>query len=147
MSLPEPEHQLSRGMAKLREGDSLSALVFFEKAIQAGGAPVSLSCFGYCIAKERGQVSKGLNLCREALEKESGNPVHYLYMAKIHLLARQKVEALEVLRKGAALGLNDEIAALLEQVGNRKPPLVGFLSRDHPINKYLGIILAKLGRR
>lgn len=148
MSLPDPEYQLFRGMTKLKEGDCLGAMVHFDKAVQAGGAPlVCSSYFGYCIAKERGQVSKGLTLCTQALDEEPDNPVHYLNMARIHLLANNREKALEVLRKGASCGANEEIADLLEKIGTRKPPPLSFLHRDHPINKYLGIFLGWLGQR
>ncbi len=147
MIIMDVEQLRSRGMSKLSEGDILGALVYFEKAVLSGGTPDCISSLGYCIAKERGQSSKGLTLCREALEKEPGNPLHYLNMARIHLLLRNQVEALDMLRKGAACGHDDNIDALIEEIGTRKPPVLLYLHRDHTLNKYLGIILRRLGIR
>lgn len=147
MSRIDAELEFERGITKLAEGNVLGAMVHFEKAVNSGGMPESLSYLGYCIAKERGQAFKGLALCREAIDEQSDNPVHYLNMAKIHLLGRNLPEALEALRKGAAFGPNEEISELLVSIGTRKPPALSFLHRDNPINKYLGVLLGKLGLR
>ncbi|GAM08830.1 hypothetical protein OR1_01104 [Geobacter sp. OR-1] len=141
------EQHLNRGIVKLGQGDSLSALVHFEKAVDAGGTPECLSYLGYCIAKERGQISRGRILCREALDEEPENQIHYLNLAKICLLGRDKDGALESLRQGAAFGNNEELAAMLEEVGTRKPPVFSFLHRDHLLNLYAGIVLGRLGLR
>lgn len=147
MAIPGIEEHLSRGIMKLKQGDALSALVHFEKAVSSGATPESMSYLGYCIAKERGQLSRGVNLCREALDKEPGNPVHYLNMAKILLLKKDVDGAVEELRAGASCGENEEIHNLLEEIGTRKPPVFSFLDRDHIINRYGGIVLSRLGLR
>ena len=147
MPTTDLEQHLERGIMKLKQGDTLSALVHFEKAMNAGGTADCMSYLGYCIAKERGQSSRGMILCREALDENPGNPVHYLNMAKILLLRRDKDGAMDALRMGASCGDNEEISVLLEEIGSRKPPPLTFLDRDHPVNKYLGIILSWLGLR
>lgn len=147
MSGIDAEREFERGIAKFREGNLLGAMVHFEKAVDAGGTPQCLSYLGYCIARERGQAWKGLALCREALDEEPENPLHYLNMARIHLLGRNLAEALEALRHGATFGPNQEISELLESIGTRKPPALSFLHRDNPINKYLGKLLGKFGMR
>jgi hypothetical protein len=68
-------------------------------------------------------------------------------MARIHLLLRNQVEALDLLRQGSACGHDEDIVTLIEEIGTRKPPVLSFLHRDHPLNKYLGIILGRLGIR
>jgi Flp pilus assembly protein TadD len=147
VSLLDIEREFERGMTKFREGNVLGAMVHFEKAVNLGGTPECLSFLGYCIAKERGQACKGLTLCREAIDEQPENPVHYLNMAKIHLLGRKLTEALDALRQGASFGPNEEISQMLEAIGTRKPPAISFLHRDNPINKYLGVLLGKLGMR
>jgi uncharacterized protein HemY len=144
---PEAEREFSRGMAKLAGGDVLGAMVHFEKATAIGAEPACLSFLGYCIAKERGQAKKGLAFCQKALAAEPDNPVHSLNMARIHLVTGDKPAALAALRSGAAHGQHQEIADLLDSVGTRKPPIFPFLHRNHPLNKYLGKFLARLGLR
>lgn len=147
MPQSDREQHLSRGIMKLGQGDTLSALVHFEKAAGLGATPVGMSYLGYCIARERGQLSRGMILCREAADEDPGNPVHYLNMAKIMLLMRDKDGAVEALRAGASHGDNDEVSALLQEIGTRKPPVFSFLDRDHILNRYAGIVLGRLGLR
>ena len=143
----ETENEFSRGLRALQEGNSLVALSFFERAFVLGSSPAYSSYLGFCIAKERGQFKKGMFLCRDALEKEPDNPVHYLNLGRIHLAAGDKGEAIKVLRQGLAHGANQELVGLLNSIGTRKPPVIASLSRENLINKYLGIILKRLGLR
>ena len=143
----EGEREFARGTAELSEGNALAALAHFEKAVQVDPQPRYLSYLGYCIALQRGQVQKGIGLCRQSIEEEPGIADHYLNLGRILILAGNKVEALDVLRKGITVAPHPEIASLLETIGTRKPPVIGFLGRDNVLNKHLGILLARLGMR
>lgn len=139
--------EFDTGLASFKAGNILRALGHFEKAMAEHPTSLCASYYGYCMAKERGHVTRGIALCLESLEKEPDNPVHYLNLTRIHLLGQNKVDALAVLRQGMQHAPDPEIAALLEVVGIRKPPVVPFLHRDNPINLYLGLLLSKFGLR
>lgn len=141
------EKDFQRALKELGEGNALAALACLEKALKVWDDPRWYAYLGYCIAKERGQPTRALELCRTALEHEPDNPDNYLFLAKVHLIARHDEEALLALRQGMAQGGNPEIERLLGEIGTRKPPPIRFLSRDNPLNKYLGIILGRLGLR
>jgi tetratricopeptide (TPR) repeat protein len=143
----EAEKEFSRGLKALQEDNSLAALVCFEKANTLGERPVYFSYLGFCVAKERGQIQKGMLLCSAAMEREPENSVHYLNLGRIYLVAGNKQEAIRVLRKGLAYGPNQEIIGLLDSIGTRKHPIIRSLSRDNLINKYLGKLLSRLGFR
>lgn len=143
----DAERLFERALDALAAGETPSALALIERALKQRDNPSWYSYLGYCIAKERGQVKKGSDLCSVALLAEPHNPAHYLNLAKVHIVAGQKSQALDLLRQGMAAGGNDEIASLLGQLGNRKPPVLTFLSRDHILNKYLGMILHRIGLR
>ena len=147
MKESEAKKEFSKGLKALHEGNSLAALVCFEKASRLDDRPDYSSYFAFCVAKERGQVQKGILLCREAMEREPENTIHYLNLGRIHLVAGDKQEALRVFRNGLAHGPDPEIIELLDTIGTRKPPIIGFLGRDNPINKYLGKLLSKFGFR
>lgn len=147
MSDAEAEKEFSKGLKALRDGNSVVALTCFEKAAGMASRPEYSSFLGFCIAKERGQVRTGIRLCRDALEKEPENAVHYLNLGRIHLAAGDKQEAIRVFREGLGHGPNREITALLDHIGTRKPPVISSLSRSNPVNKFLGKLLNRLGFR
>ncbi len=141
------EREFERAREALAEEDCVAALGLVEKALKLDDNPSWYSLLGYCIAKERGQVKKGVELCQTALARESGNPDHYLNLGRIHLLAGQKAEAITAFRQGVAEGGGAELVNLLEEIGSRKPPVISFLHRDNPLNTYLGLFLSRLGLR
>lgn len=141
------EELYKKGVAAIDRGDTLSALVFFEKAIQIENNPSISSYFAYCISKERGQYIKAISLCEEAMNKEPEIPDIYLNLGRIYLLQNKKEEAVKIFREGMKFGKNQRIIEELNKLGIRKPPVIPFLKRSNPINKYLGIILKRLGIR
>jgi predicted Zn-dependent protease len=146
-SAEEGDKLFKRALEALRAGQTPSALALLERALNESDNPSWHSFLGYCIAKERGQVKKGTELCLASLQQEPQNPVHYLNLAKVHVIAKQKVDALRVLRQGMATGGSEEVAVLLSQLGVRRPPVLRFLARDHFLNKWLGILLSRIGLR
>lgn len=143
----DAEKLLSRALTAFAAGEFQAALAKLERVLKQEDNPSLHSYLGLCIAKERGQVKKGCELCQASLALEPENPAHYLNLARVYQVGGDKPLALETLRKGMAVGGNEEIAALLAILGTRKPPPLRFLHRDHILNKWLGIALSRLGLR
>jgi tetratricopeptide (TPR) repeat protein len=141
------EKEFERGLKALRDGDTPAALTCFEKATNQARSPHYLSYLGFCVAKERGQVQKGIALCSEALESEPENGLHFLNLGRIYLVAGNKEEAIRVFRKGLGFGQNKEITSILDAIGTRSPLLFPSLSRKNPLNRYLGKVLSWIGFR
>jgi tetratricopeptide (TPR) repeat protein len=141
------EELQKRGIEAVNSGNTLSALILFEKAIQLENSPTNRSYLAFCIARERGQFKKAISLCEEAIREEPENSVHYLNLGRICLLSEQKTEAVRFFREGLNHGENKYIINELIKLGVRKPPLIPYLKRDNPLNKYLGILLSRLGFR
>jgi predicted Zn-dependent protease len=139
--------EFEQAQMELGRGNVLSALACLERALAICDDPLWYSRLGFCIAKERGHRTRAFELCRSAIAHDPGNPVHYLYLGKVYLIAGNQYEALHVLRQGMALGGLPEIEELLAAIGTRKSPVITALSRDHLLNKYLGIIMARLRLR
>ena len=142
-----PDALFKKGLESLARNEWTAALACFEKAAGLLNIPIHNSFLALCIARERGQTNKAVALCRETLEEEPDNPVLYLNLGKIYLMQGKTEEAIEILRKGLTQGTNEQIIAELGRIGTRRPPPLSFLSRDNPLNKYLGIILSRLGLR
>jgi tetratricopeptide (TPR) repeat protein len=137
----------NKGVEVLNQGETLSALAFFEKALNIEDNPSIWSYFAFCIVKERGQLSKGISLCEEAIKKEPDNSVHYLNLGRIYLSINKKEEASNTFREGLKHESNQQIIDEFNKLEIRKPPVIPFLKRDNPINKYLGILLKILNLR
>lgn len=143
----ELNNLIKKGVAAVEKGNTLLALVHFEDAAKLEDSPLVHSYLAFCLAKERRQLQKALTLCAEALQREPNNPVHYLNLGRIYLLAGQKTRAIQTLRRGLKAGRNRQIVDELKRLGHRRQPVLGTLGREHPLNKYLGILLKKLGMR
>lgn len=146
-SQQEASREFDRASDCLAADNPVAAMGHLEKALKGNDNPEWYSYLGYCIARERGQYRKGMELCCRSIEADGTNPLHYLNLAKIHLLSNNKEEAIAVLREGLSKGGNEEVETMLKEVGARKPPVLSFLDRDNPINKYLGLLLSRVGLR
>ena len=71
---------------ELERGNLLAALSCLERALDIWDDPHWYSRLGYCIARERGHLTRAYELCRSAIEHEPRNPLHYLYLGKVHLI-------------------------------------------------------------
>lgn len=137
----------SQGIQALNKGNSIAALAFFEKAVQIENTALNRSYLAYCMAKERGQFKKAVSLCDGAMKEEPANSIHYLNLGKIYLLHGSREEAIRIYRDGLKFGDNPQILDELINLGIRKKPVISFLSRNNPLNKYLGLLLTRLGLR
>lgn len=127
--------------------DAKAALVHIERALKLRDVPQWYSYLGFCVARQRGQHRKGLELCQASLAIEPDNPAHYLNLGMVYLVKGDKTEALRVLRQGMAKGGSPALAQQLDRLGMRKGQLFPALSRSNPLNRYLGILLSRLGLR
>lgn len=86
---------IEKGKRAIKTGDTLQALVCFEKAFQIENSPEICSYYAFCLAKERGKIQGAIELCKDALDKEPSNTVHYLNLGRIYLVMNNKPEAIK----------------------------------------------------
>lgn len=141
------EKEFALGVAALADEDTLTALAHLERALKLHDHPGWYSYLGYCIARERGQHRKGRELCLRSLAAEPDRPAHYCNLGRVQMISGDKEDALRVLREGLSKGGSPEIIRLLDTFGKRNPPLFPSLSRTNPLNRYLGMLLKRLGLR
>ena len=147
MQDPDANRLYTKGIDHLSKGKTLAALSCFENALKKEDSASIWSYYALCIAKERGQIKKAMLLCKDALEQEPDNSIHYLNLGRIYLFTHHKAEAITIFREGLTHEANKDIIEELDTLITRKPPVIPFLKRSNPINKYLGIILKALGLR
>jgi tetratricopeptide (TPR) repeat protein len=141
------EELLSMGTEALIWGNTRTALEQFRKLVAIERLPIYCSNLAFCLAKEKREFRQAISLCNEAIRKEPKNSTHFLNLGRVYILAGQKKDAIRFLRRGLRYERNREIVAGLEMLGARKPPPIPFLKRENPMNRYLGIILGKMGMR
>ena len=139
--------EFERARRAIAMDNTVAGLAGIEKALSLKDDKGWYSFLGYCVARERGQVSRGTELCMISLEHDPNNPEHYLNLGKIQLLSGNRAEALRILREGVGRGENAELMAVLNEFGKRKSPVIPFLPRSNPLNKFLGLILRRIGLR
>jgi tetratricopeptide (TPR) repeat protein len=144
--LSEAEELYNKGREAFKDGKTLEALALCEKACNMEPEnPKYQSFLGLCIAYERGKIKEAISLCERALQVEPQKVENYLNLGRVYLIAGLKLRAIELFRKGLKIdNKNPEIIAELQALGLRKRPVISSLSRDHFLNKYLGIILSML---
>lgn len=141
------EQLIARGIRAANSGKTVLALEFFEEAVKLRDSPATWSYLAFCLAKERREFERAVQLCQAAIRQDPHSSVHYLNLGRVHLLSGHRSEAIHIFRQGLLYEHNLQIDAELRKIGMRKPPILSFLSRDHPINKHLGIFLKKLRLR
>lgn len=145
--MAELNELIAKGMAALEKKNTLVALLLFDEAVAIKRTPTVLSCLGYCLAQEHRKWQKGTSLCLDAIRQDPHNALHYLNLGRIYLLAGQKQLAIQTFRKGLKTGRNPQIIQELKQLGLRRRPVFSALRREHPLNRYFGIVFARLGMR
>ncbi|BDV41703.1 hypothetical protein GURASL_06260 [Geotalea uraniireducens] len=147
MSVTLAAEWFAKGLESLRHDHIYLARTCFEHAAAVNRSPEICSYLALCQAKTRGKFGDAIALAREAIANEPANPVHYLNLGQIYLLAGMRQEAVDIFREGLRRQHNDAIVGELNRLGTRKPPVFRRLHRNHPLNKYMGIFLARLGLR
>jgi hypothetical protein len=106
---------------------------------------VFYSYLGYTIARYHREHSKALALARHAVETRFFEPENYLNLARVQLLAGNRRGAIRSCRKG--LGIDPKhtgLQRLVQRLGQRQRVPVPFLSRSHPVNRFLGKCLYRI---
>ncbi len=136
-----------QGLAALDQENTIAALGHFETAAHFWPSAVVLSCLGYCLARERNEIDRGIELCRTAVKQEPANPLHYLNLGRVYLLTQQKRPALGAFQRGLKFADHPCLLKEINRLGKRRAPVIPFLHRDHSLNKCCGRLLRRLRLR
>ncbi|HJV66075.1 MAG TPA: dihydrofolate reductase [Geomonas sp.] len=118
-----------------------------EQSLTLEDDPAARSDLGFCLVKSGGDQQTALRLAEQALESRPADPHLHLNLGRIQIAAGDKEQGVATLRKAMGLGGGPEIIAALGKLGIRRPPPIKSLPRSHPLNKYLGLFLSRLGLR
>ena len=134
------EEHFRRGEAALAAEHHALALEHFSSANHLDPtSPRFRSYFGLCLGLSERRFDKALQLCRSAAKEEFFNPELYHNLAEVHLTFGFKAQAIRYLRRGLMIDPgNSPMVDVLRHMGLRQPPVLGFLPRRHPMNRFLG---------
>ncbi|MFI5294538.1 MAG: tetratricopeptide repeat protein [Thermodesulfovibrionales bacterium] len=133
----------------LGKGNRKGALEMAREALQLFPEdPFFLSHSGYLIAVVEKKKREGCTICEESIrvmsktpseDKEFFYPILYLNLGKAYLASNQRKAALDAFREGLKHdSKHKELQSHTAKLGWRKNPVIPFLDRSNPINKYLG---------
>ena len=133
----------SRGILHCRRGEWHSGLHYLQQVEQTSG-DVTLpglywSYLGLALARCQRRHAEAVELCERAVSLGFFDPENFLNLAWARMLAGDRRGALASVEGG--LRLEPGHPALLElaqRLGKRRPPVLPFLPREHPLNRRLG---------
>ncbi|MDI6744317.1 MAG: hypothetical protein QMD07_02955 [Thermodesulfovibrionales bacterium] len=119
--------------------------------------PLIVSYYGCLTAIVDKKYTKGINICKKAMERldlafppitKSTHATLYLNLGRAYVASGGKKAALAACNNGLKIdGANHDLLWEIKKLGTRKKSPLPFLSRGNPINKYIGLLLAKLKNR
>lgn len=134
---------VNRGILLCRQGDWSQGLDILEAIAVVGAIECLPSAFysflGFGLARLRDDYREGLELCGYAISIDPIEGDNYLNLARVLLLRGRRVEALGVMNRGLAMSPGH--AELLQErmnLGVRRAPVIPFVGRSNPVNRFLG---------
>lgn len=90
----------------------------------------------------------GLKLCRNAASLEKSRAVVFYNLALVEIRLNHRRSACEAIAAGLAIDPHDpSLLKMRNRLGVRRKPLLSFLKRDNPVNKWLGKATYRVKRR
>lgn len=139
------------GIAATDRGDYEGALKIFSAVyttVPADKLPDGLSAYGLCLARVEGKRKVGAELCQKAIQLQSYEAKHRANLVRVYIVAKNRKRAVETLDDSLRKLRNDpELIRVRQEIGYRQAPMLTFLPRRNPINKFFGLYAARLARR
>jgi dihydrofolate reductase len=136
-----------KGLEALQRKLFFLARSCFEQSLSLKESTEVSSLLAFCMAMIGADRPKARDLAEKALQSDPQNLSFLLNLGRVQIMTGAKEEGLANLRKGVQLGGGNEFLLELSKWGTRTPPPVPSLPRNHPLNKYLGILMYRLGLR
>jgi tetratricopeptide (TPR) repeat protein len=126
-------------VAYARERRYDDALRYFQKATEL--TLEARSYYGLTLAMRRQRLADAVRYCREAVDREPMRAEWYLNLGRVYLACGEKRRAVRAFCRGLLVEPRHPwLTEALCRMGLRQRPTIPFLSRSHPVNKYLGLI-------
>ena len=132
-----------RGILHCRQGEWHSGLHYL---LQAEGVDTDVtlpglyySYLGHALARCERRYEDATDLCERGVALQFHEPETFVNLAWTHMLAHDRKRAAQTIARAIKLHpRNTELKTLAQKIGLRRPPVLGFLPRTHPLNRWLG---------
>lgn len=148
----KPSDYLDEVQGLLQRRNNRRALELLTFALQEyPDEPFLLSYYGCLEAVINKNLAYGIDTCKRALDilnerspvsKEIFSPTFYLNLGRAYVAAGQKQDAIKAFETGLSFDQeNKDLLWEAHKLGIRRKPVIPYLKRTNPINKYIGMIL------
>ena len=146
---PEAAAALEEGLEHYRARDLAGAHAAFARAHRrAPSDPRSLSWYGLTLVLVERNSNLGSLYTDRALQIGGLEPELALNQARVALALGQRDRALRALERGLAVAPADTgLASARASLGRRRRPIIRFLPRASPVNRWLGNLRHRFWRR
>jgi len=149
----EAFREFKTGLTFLRDNYVERALPHMRRAVELDkNNPYYMSYLGVVLARSEGKWGEAERLCDSAVRMKRNQAQLYLNLAEVYASAGRRDDAVEALESGLKYARRDvRLTIAMNKLTRRRPPVLHFLARKHPLNRHLGLLrhrtLRILGQR
>jgi len=134
------ESAFGQGVSAFLCGDLSTAHASFERAHRRDPRdPRYMSWYGLTLVLVERNSNLGVLLCDQALRGAGADPDLLLNQARVHLALNQRERTVRALQRGLELWPDHPgLLSARDALGWRRRPVLPFLSRNSPLNVWLG---------
>ncbi|HLK03761.1 MAG TPA: tetratricopeptide repeat protein [Candidatus Acidoferrum sp.] len=136
----EAFREFKQGLTLLRDNYAGKALPHMKRAVELErNNPYYMSYLGVVLARSEQKWGEAEKLCDGAVRLKRNQAQLYLNLAEVYATAGRRDEAVEALQAGLKFARRDiRLNIAMNKLTRRRPPVLGFLQRQHPVNRSLG---------
>ncbi len=148
---------LNRAKRLLQKKSQVQALSILREGLEVHPENAFLlSYYGALVAIVSKDFRRGVRAAEQALKQliatvpmdaQAHYPTFYLNIARAYLASGDRRKAILAIRKGLRYdSFHPDLLDTMESLGVRRKPPISGLKRAHPLNKYIGLLMHKLGK-
>lgn len=143
------EAAFEQGLASYRRADAAAAHLAFERAYRRSPRdPRYMSWYGLTLVLVERNSNLGVQLCDQAIRSGGADPDLLLNQARVHLALNQRERTIRAIQRGLELWPGHAgLQVARESLGWRRRPVLPFLPRNSPLNRWLGRLRTGFSRK
>ena len=138
----EAFREFKTGLTLLRDNFVDRALPHMRRATELDkNNPYYMSYLGVVLARSEKKWGEAETLCDSAVRMKRNQAQLYLNLAEVYSNAGRREDAVEAIQAGLKFARRDARWTIaMNKLTDRRPPVLTFLTRKHPLNRQLGIL-------